>query len=154
MDVAVPASFKDPDVVERISKHFKISSEQASNLFEDVKLFLAVAAQRKVDFTRGEAATPTLNIDDDLYMLDEAWHCFVLFTETYAQFCQTYFGQFIHHHPIRQADRDREHAEFTRDADAWRKHKKEVFEEEVRYCARFVSEATLRRWFLEKKYRK
>jgi hypothetical protein len=31
--------------------------------------------------------------------VDEAWHQFVLFTSQYVDFCQRYFGEYLHHNP-------------------------------------------------------
>jgi hypothetical protein len=31
--------------------------------------------------------------------IDEMWHEFILFTEDYSDFCQRYFGRYIHHLP-------------------------------------------------------
>jgi hypothetical protein len=31
--------------------------------------------------------------------VDEAWHQFVLFTRQYTDFCQRFFGKFLHHNP-------------------------------------------------------
>jgi hypothetical protein len=31
--------------------------------------------------------------------VDEAWHGYILCTSRYAAFCETAYGQFLHHHP-------------------------------------------------------
>ena len=31
--------------------------------------------------------------------IDDMWHTFLMFTEDYANFCERYFGRFIHHSP-------------------------------------------------------
>ncbi len=33
------------------------------------------------------------------HIVDLAWHEFILFTRYYADFCETQFGRFVHHHP-------------------------------------------------------
>lgn len=38
-------------------------------------------------------------ITSDYIKIDQMWHCFILHTKDYADFCQQYFGQFIHHIP-------------------------------------------------------
>lgn len=32
-------------------------------------------------------------------IVDETWHCLILFTASYHKFCQQFYGAFIHHHP-------------------------------------------------------
>jgi hypothetical protein len=41
------------------------------------------------------------------------WHCFILFTKDYADFCQKYFGYYIHHLPFTRDDK----AKFARMSD-------------------------------------
>jgi hypothetical protein len=38
-------------------------------------------------------------IDDPILILDEVWHTFILYTPFYVKFCQTYFGDYLHHMP-------------------------------------------------------
>ncbi len=33
------------------------------------------------------------------YIIDEAWHTFILFTKDYHQFCNAVVGKYFHHHP-------------------------------------------------------
>jgi hypothetical protein len=33
------------------------------------------------------------------HAVDEAWHGLILCTRRYASFCQSAYGQFLHHHP-------------------------------------------------------
>ncbi len=33
----------------------------------------------------------------DIVILDEMWHTFILFTNDYADFCNQFFGHYIHH---------------------------------------------------------
>ncbi|TMC06755.1 MAG: hypothetical protein E6J41_17765 [Chloroflexi bacterium] len=36
--------------------------------------------------------------------VDAAWHALILHTRDYAEFCQSVFGRFIHHRPLRGAE--------------------------------------------------
>ena len=37
-----------------------------------------------------------------MIIIDEMWHMFILFTEDYYNFCNKYFGHYIHHLPETQ----------------------------------------------------
>ena len=80
-------SYKNHDVVERIEKKLRLSNEAATLLFNDTVKFLALAALEE-----GNGLVPPKAID-------EAWHHFLLFTYEYADFCENYFGTFLHHVP-------------------------------------------------------
>lgn len=82
--------YTNADLVERIQKKLELSSDQAELLFKDLIKFLSLCVYR-MDNNR-ELLVPPKKID-------EAWHNFLLFTEEYANFCETFFGSFIHHQP-------------------------------------------------------
>lgn len=54
-------------------------------------LYLAGHAQQ-ADGSSYQKFTPSV-------LVDEAWHCLILHTRSYHQFCQQFYGAFIHHHP-------------------------------------------------------
>lgn len=84
-------SYDNQEIVYRISKDLKISLEDASTIFTDLKKFLWVASK-----SEKETIPPPL--------IDEAWHSFILFTQDYHSFCMEHFGEFLHHIPHRSTD--------------------------------------------------
>lgn len=84
-------SYENNDVVARIARDLDISLEKGGELFMEVKRFLWLASQKSEE-KNGLIPTP---------IIDEAWHAFVLFTEDYAEFCEKFFGRFLHHVPHR-----------------------------------------------------
>lgn len=80
-------SYKHAGVVARLRKEFGMSEDEASELFEDTKLFLCLS------LTGDSCLSPTAKIDD-------GWHTFLLFTKDYALFCRDYLGHFVHHVPF------------------------------------------------------
>ncbi len=89
-------AYQNNDVVNRIRQELKVSEEEANQLFTDLKRFLWLAA-----------VTPPNTVPTP--RIDEAWHCFVLYTKDYADFCDTYFGGFLHHAPQRVDEKRLEH---------------------------------------------
>lgn len=86
--------YKSPGVIERFCKIYGFEPADAELLFEDVKSWLALACLAKK-----EHPEKNFVIDHALVAIDEMWHNFVLFTHEYTQFCEKYFGGYLHHNP-------------------------------------------------------
>lgn len=86
-------AYKNDALVHRFVTKLHLSQGDAEELFEDTKRFLFLCGGTKHE---GPLAPPE--------MVDEGWHNFILFTEDYAKFCHTHFGNFIHHRPRRPED--------------------------------------------------
>jgi hypothetical protein len=78
-------------VIRRIASDKHIRTRTASRRFVEMLKFLDVCAEAK------ETVSPPPRVDG-------AWHCFVLFTRDYAEYCQSRFGRFIHHEPMESRD--------------------------------------------------
>ncbi len=90
--LAVVMGYEHPWLVKRLQEKLSLTPEAAQSLFDDTKRFLylcGVSPRRRL--------VPSPAIDD-------GWHHFLMFTEDYQSFCQTYFGRFIHHRPRRFDD--------------------------------------------------
>ena len=98
-------AYSNRDVVYRFRKTYGLSWEESEDIFEQVKKWLWLANHR-----RRAGIREGLSIDLSLVVIDEMWHNFVLFTREYAEFCDRYFGYYLHHGPATEAE-DREHAE-------------------------------------------
>lgn len=80
------AKFHAEDVVRLIERDVKVERNDAEVLFAELKLFLLSCAGST------ERKRPTKRID-------MAWHCFILCTREYQEYCTTVLGTFIHHVP-------------------------------------------------------
>lgn len=80
----------EPEVVDRIKNKLHLSNEDASQLFEDLKLFLLISSSK--DGVVYKKYRPSVAIDD-------AWHEFILFTKKYREFCMSVLGVFVDHTP-------------------------------------------------------
>ena len=84
-------AYENYAVIHKISEGLGCSSSRAKEVFNDVKRFLWMSASSSVNCIPSP-------------VIDEGWHAFVLFTQDYADFCQKYFGQFLHHLPHKPQD--------------------------------------------------
>ncbi len=91
-------AYKNPYVIRRFQMTHKITEAEAEQIFEDVMRYLWLSAvveeKRKHDVN-----VPDISIAEGMYIIDEMWHEFVLLTKMYTEFCQKYFGEYIHHPP-------------------------------------------------------
>lgn len=88
-------SYQNENVISRFLDMFEVSEQEAQNIFQETKKFIYLTSFDKRAF-----------ICDDMIILDEMWHNFVLFTPDYAQFCHTYFGEFRHHVPATKKEKE------------------------------------------------
>ncbi len=95
-------AYENADVVYRFQKVYGFTAEESSDIFSQVKRWMWLAHTRKA-----EGITSGLSIDPPLVVIDEMWHNFILFTREYHQFCEQYFGYYIHHGPATEGE-DRE----------------------------------------------
>lgn len=73
-------------VVGRIAEKNQVSGEEARRRLEETLKFLSVAARAEQPVSPSKA-------------IDEAWHCFLVHTRSYQEYCTEQFGQFVHHRP-------------------------------------------------------
>ncbi len=78
----------------------------------------------------------------EIAKLDEMWHTFVLFTRDYADFCERYFGFFLHHIP------NEDEEERSEDPETVRAHLEQYFG----LVYDVLGEETLQRWYEEGRY--
>ncbi len=86
--------YQNPAVVCRIMDKVHLDLKSATLLFDDTKRFLYLCGIK----AKGD---PSIAPPEGV---DAGWHEFLLFTEDYQQFCELYFGRFIHHRPRRPED--------------------------------------------------
>jgi hypothetical protein len=82
-------AFEAPFLIEKLLKeHIAENPEEAEALFSEVKKFIVLSRSDETKIW-------------EMYSLriDEAWHQFILFTTQYMEFCQRFFGRYVHHSP-------------------------------------------------------
>jgi hypothetical protein len=72
-------AYSNPRVVDRYSKDYNTSDEQAVRCFDALKQFMYVCA-----------AVPGYKVTSE--PIDGMWHTFLLFTKAYREFCDDYLG--------------------------------------------------------------
>lgn len=117
--LATLLQYRNEDVLSRFTDLFEVKDEEAEDIFTETKKFLFICRQ------------PGVFIPDELLIVDEMWHNFILFTATYESFCQEYFGGYLHHLPASKAEKLKQLDQVVTDMTGARK----VFNEKL---ARFM----------------
>jgi hypothetical protein len=88
-------SYKNENVISRFLDMFTVTEEEADDIFCETKKFIYLCSMDKDAF-----------ISEDMLIIDEMWHNFILFTPDYKHFCDTYFNRFIHHVPSPKKEKE------------------------------------------------
>lgn len=133
-------AYEQPSLVARFTSMYEVSEGEARALFDDLKRWLWLKAQPEA---------PVLVVTREMQILDEIWHCFILFTEEYAAFCQHYCGGFVHHHPTTQVEETSILAEYRAAPAAFMERRRAGLASQYEYIFDLLGEETLLRWYVE-----
>ena len=101
--------YRNDDVLSRFTDLFDVTEDVAKDIFTETKKFLFICRH------------PDVFIPDELLIVDEMWHNFILFTKEYQDFCARYFGGYLHHSPSSKAEKANHRQRLTADPAAARK---------------------------------
>jgi len=76
---------------------FDVREELAEEVFRETLKWLWLGHIHRSDPSPSKPSE--LAIYQPLLIVDEMWHCFILCTREYAEFCDSHFGSFVHHAP-------------------------------------------------------
>lgn len=85
--------YRNEDVLSRFTDLFDVTEAEAADIFTETRKFLFICSE------------PGVFIPDELLIIDEMWHNFILFTAVYQDFCNRYFGTYLHHLPASKAEK-------------------------------------------------
>lgn len=88
-------AYRNDRVIESFTRKFDVSAEEADKIFVEVLRWLWYIASTRPTVFNPEAH----GMDEQIFIIDEMWHTFILVTHDYAEFCSQMFGRFIHHDP-------------------------------------------------------
>lgn len=95
-------AYKNPAVLRLYIQNYPTHFLSAEVAFEEVLKYLWLSQKNKMDLI-DRPEDPSL--PEGIIMLrsmreiDDMWHEFILFTKDYTEFCDHYFGEYLHHLP-------------------------------------------------------
>lgn len=127
--------YRNEDVISRFTDQFDVTEAEAEDIFAETKKFLFISRH------------PGVFIPDELLIVDEMWHNFILFTATYRSFCDQYFGGFLHHQPSSKIEKMRQKEQVAADVAAARKAFNEKLSRLMTVTYDQLGHETVVKWF-------
>lgn len=95
-------NYKHTGVIQRYKRESPKNAHRAETLFEDLMAFFWASKMHEED-KNTSPQDPNLDftfiMDEEMIEIDKMWHVFLLYTKDYMDFCDTYFGEYLHHLP-------------------------------------------------------
>jgi hypothetical protein len=137
-------TYQNSEILVRYESDYPDNKLTAAQAMRELMKFLWLAAKQQLAIKKNpedDALNFKFTLHFEMSEIDDMWHCFLLFTSDYAQFCDRYFGVFMHHFPATSAEKEK--AKHPSEAAAL-----EVsHEKQLSYIYDHLGEETLRLWF-------
>lgn len=133
-------AYKNCEVVRRFREQYPVSEREGEEIFRETKKWLWLLS----------VASPPgrLSVTDPILVLDEMWHAFLMYTRDYEDFCQRYFGRFLHHAPTTHAETARLQRRLASHPERVAKEWEESRRWQYQTIMEHLGEATLRKWYV------
>ncbi|MEK6553944.1 MAG: hypothetical protein AABZ31_01790 [Bdellovibrionota bacterium] len=95
-------AFRHDGVINRYKRDFPADAARAEDLFTDLMTFFWASKKHELERLSNpdiENLDFTFIMDEEMLEIDKMWHIFLLYTKDYMDFCEKYFGEFLHHLP-------------------------------------------------------
>ena len=139
-------AYQNDDVVHRFAEGHSVSVSDAQEIFTETKRWLWICAKRKVMVDNGEIDFMPFPLFNEANAIDLMWHTFLLYTQDYADFCNQYFGFFIHHQPRSRAERLEWQKTIQENPDYAREVRKETLRKSYEYLYDEIGPEILVKW--------
>ncbi len=132
--------YKHHGVINRFSKFYNKSEQEAETVFTDLMQFFWASEKHEKDKlnTLNEELDFVFIMDEAMRPIDEIWHIFLLYTKDYMEFCDKYFGQYIHHLPDIVPNMEQSEEQFELNLTRF-----------IDYNYDLLGQETIKRWFGE-----
>jgi hypothetical protein len=114
---------------------FDVTTAEAEDIFRETQKFLFICQLKGVF------------IPDDLLMIDEMWHNFILFTKEYHFFCNRFFGRYFHHLPASKTEKLEQQKKNELDPEKAKDEYLQKLAHVIRMTIDHLGEETAIKWF-------
>ena len=138
-DLDVLMQYQNLRVIQSFMRDYAVSEAKATELFQDVLRYLWITKKHALDkkqFPENADIQFILVMHEEMRQIDEMWHNFILYTYDYMTFCNTYFGEFLHHQRDMAETMIQTHAGFSDDLTHY-----------LTYVYDQLGESVVKRWF-------
>ncbi|MGE0549809.1 MAG: hypothetical protein AB7O24_28385 [Kofleriaceae bacterium] len=130
--------YRNPAVIDKFLESYAMPRRDADALFTELKRWLWLNARAHVI-----PGSPNIYVIADMTAIDEMWHTFLLFTKDYQDFCDRYFGHFVHHVPNTDRAMQRDERNERRRPELVQQN----WEASIRFICEQLGERIALRWF-------
>lgn len=134
--------YENDDLIHKFCKEWDVTHEEACDIFDETKKFLFLAATCQTQCVN-------ITVHQQIQVIDEMWHTFVLFTDQYYQFCENYLGGFLHHFPFTREMLRSEIKFVTSTNGDFESYKKEIFQNQILKIKDILGQDTVVKWYGE-----
>jgi len=95
-------SYKNEKLLHRYANDYPNNSLSPDIALQEILKYFWLSKKHQLERSEqpdNESLQFRAAIHAEMKEIDDMWHTFLLFTQDYANFCQDYFGSFIHHDP-------------------------------------------------------
>lgn len=98
--------FTSSEVILKYSRDYGVTEAVARMVFKETMkmLWLMVKHQLETEEKVSPQIPEAFNVHKPMDPLDKMWHEFILFTREYHQFCNEFFGCYLHHVPCSERE--------------------------------------------------
>ncbi|MBC7542688.1 MAG: hypothetical protein H7338_08155 [Candidatus Sericytochromatia bacterium] len=132
-------AYRHDGVIRNFQRNFPHLESVAPQLFTEMIRFLWLSRKHESDL-QAQPEAAHLNflfvMHTEMLDIDNMWHAFILYTKDYMAFCETYFGEYMHHEPDVAETEPQTPEEFAVDLGLF-----------LSYTYDTLGEVTVRRWF-------
>lgn len=140
-DLGQILKFKNDAVIKRFARDYPEYAENSEVIFEDLMRFFWISKKHRMD----KLANPknldfqfSFIMDEEMKIIDTMWHVFLLYTKGYMDFCEEFFGEYIHHLPDIVPNMPQNPSAFKLNLERF-----------LSYTYDILGEKTVKRWFAE-----
>lgn len=143
-------TYTSPEVILKFARDYNIAESQARMIFKETLKMLWLMVKHMLEIKMGGAnQTPeAFNVHKPMEPLDKMWHEFILFTQEYHQFCEDFFGCYIHHVPCSEKEYQAFKQRASEQKDEFIACERKSIAKFVRYIQENLGNETLKCWFM------
>ncbi|AMO47401.1 hypothetical protein [Kosakonia oryzendophytica] len=141
-DIDRVLAYQNEDLITKFRKEWNVTQEEAEDIFYETKKFLYLAA-------RCQTECFNISVYEQMQVIDEMWHTFVLFTDRYHHFCEEYLGGFLHHFPFTREMLRSEIKHITAMNSDFETYKQQAYHNQILKIKELLGEETVIKWYGE-----
>lgn len=141
-DIDRVLAYQNEDLITKFRKEWNVTQEEAEDIFYETKKFLYLAA-------RCQTECFNISVYEQMQVIDEMWHTFVLFTDRYHHFCDEYLGGFLHHFPFTREMLRSEIKHITAMNSDFETYKQQAYHNQILKIKELLGEETVIKWYGE-----